>query len=63
MNDYKDSEMKRKTVTKSPFACIDGPLQGKTLFLQPDGCTAIFTINGQCGRYRQGLWERHENAA
>jgi hypothetical protein len=46
----------RKTVKKIAWLCLNGPLQGHKLWLT-NGTTAIFTINGQTGRYNHGEWE------
>jgi hypothetical protein len=55
MHSFKVSKP-RKTVKKSRFECKDGPYQGAILMLT-DGATAVFTINGQTGRYNNGEWQ------
>lgn len=49
--------MPRKVATKRKFECVDGPLNGQSLYLT-DGVTAVFTIGGQTGRYNNGKWEQ-----
>jgi len=47
----------RKTVRKHKIYCSDWPLKGEWLYLS-DNATAVFTINGQRGRYINGDWEQ-----
>lgn len=49
--------MPPKTPGKNKFICNDGPLKGHSLWLT-DGTTAVFTINGQTGRYNNGEWQQ-----
>lgn len=50
-------KMPRKVATKKKFDCIDGPMKGQSLWLT-DGTTAVFTLNGQTGRYNNGEWQQ-----
>lgn len=40
---------------KRPIKCQDGPLIGHTLWLT-ESETAVFTIKGQTGQYKEGKW-------
>ena len=40
-----------------PFRCHSGPWDGKIIYLET-GCTLEFTLNGQRGSYKLGVWHK-----
>lgn len=51
---------RRSAVTKEKHSCIGGPMHGAQIWLQGDGATIEFVMNGHRGRYFQGRWEGYE---
>lgn len=45
-----------KRVTKTPYVCMGGPMDGHILYLESND-TLIFTMNGQTGQYLGGMWK------
>lgn len=40
-----------KSIYKHKFFCIDGPMRGHYVYLQLDGKTLTFKLDGKQGRY------------
>lgn len=50
---------KSRTVGKTAYTCIGGPMNGETLYLSTD-TTAMFNYKGETGRYVGGKWEQEK---
>lgn len=48
-----------RVIAKEPVKCVDGPLQGHSLYLAKYGdlATLNFTVRGQTGHYAAGEWK------